>query len=524
MSNTLTKNLNFFDINCMLGPTNTNREPSFRSAPELLSEMDRLGIEDALVYSSLSRFAHPADGNARLMEEICDEPRLHPCWVGMPPGTNELPEPETFVAQMLAQNVRALRLLPTAHRYPLLEETLRPLLRALNGARIPLLIDTDRAGWSEIKLDWREIFEIARRYPDLPLVLVREGGATARALYSVWEQYSNIYLDASYIQESRVIDEIATRFGPDKLLFGSGFPRFDAGGPLASILGASVDVETKSAIAGNNARCLLSLPKKSAGETSPWPCGKNGFRVFDVHGHLGRWDLKYYSDYTAAQMIERMDQLGIERFAVSDILAIGPDFRAGNNRIGQAVADFPERIAGYAVYNPNYESEMKDEMARCFDELGCSGIKLHCALHQTNTTDKSYRLAFQTAHEQQCPMLCHTEGETSPQFFRSILQEYSGCQFIYAHIGGGDKAGLEPLIEVAQECPNLFFDLGVSNIPRGVLTWLVQNAPVEQILYGSDHPLNGFAFQLGRVLFADISDADKRKILWDNAARIFKVD
>lgn len=121
-------------------------------------------------------------------------------------------------------------------------------------------------------------------------------------------------------------------------------------------------------------------------------------------------------------------------------------------------------------------------------------------------------------------MLCHVEGNLSPEFFKSTLSEYPDCKFIFAHIGGSSKEALKPFLEVAHECSNFFFELSLSNIPRGVLAWLVKNAPVEQILYGSDHPLNGFSYQLGRVLYADISDQIKQKILWDNAAQIFRIN
>ena len=247
------------------------------------------------------------------------------------------------------------------------------------------------------------------------------------------------------------------------------------------------------------------------------------FRVFDVHGHLGRWDLKYYRDASAGEMVERMDQVGVERFAVSDIQAIGPDYRAGNDRVGEAVKTFPDRLVGYVVYNPNYESEMADEMKRGFEDLGCRGIKLHCSLHETSTEDKSYRLAFETAQAQNCPVLCHVYQGPSPEFLSGMLGDHPDMKFIYAHIGGGGKESLKPFVDVANARDNLFFDLGVSVMPRGTLAWLVEQAPPTQIVYGSDHPLNGFTFQLGRVLFADIPDALKRMILWENAARIFGV-
>lgn len=72
-----------FDCNVMLGPTNTERVPSFRTAEALLAEMDRVGIAEALVYASQARMAqHPVEpstlhpskldsGRIRHKEPIC---------------------------------------------------------------------------------------------------------------------------------------------------------------------------------------------------------------------------------------------------------------------------------------------------------------------------------------------------------------------------------------------------------------------------------------------------------------------
>lgn len=515
--------MNFFDINCMLGPTNTDREPSFRTPDALLVEMDRVGIAEALVYATQARMAHPVDGNAKIVEMTRNQPRLHACWVVLPPGTIEQPEPKELVKRIRANDVRAVRMFPEEHNFPLLERSLRPLLSALTEARIPLLIDTGRVGWSQIKLDWREVFAIAEAHPTLPLVLLREGGTTERVLFSVWDEFPNLHLETSYIQESRIVEEITERFGQRSLLFGTGMPTYDPGGPLALIQGAQIPEEHRTDIAGNNLRRLFGLPIREAGDLQKWPCGPGGFRVFDVHGHLGRWDRKYYRDCMAEEMVERMDHLGIERFAISDIQAIGPDYRMGNDRVGAGVAKFPDRLVGYAVYNPNYEAEMADEMKRGFEDLGCRGIKFHCGLHETATEAPSYRLGFQTAQERSCPILCHGHMGPSPEFLMQTLADYPDMKFIFAHLGGGGKEGLKPFIEVAHARSNLFFDLGGSGILRGTLSWLVEQVPPTQIVYGSDHPLNDFTFQLGRVLYADIPDALKRIILWDNAAKIFGV-
>ncbi|PYV10359.1 MAG: hypothetical protein DMG07_21265 [Acidobacteria bacterium] len=498
--------------------------PSFRTAAALLGEMDRVGIAEALVYASQARMSHPADGNAMLLEAIAGERRLHPCWVMLPPGTGEQPQPDELVRTMRAHGVRAARMFPEEHSYPVVERSLRPLLEALGRESIPLILDVGRVSWNEIKLDWREIFAIAEAHPDLPLILVREGGSTARVLWSAWGALPNIHLETSYLQEALVVEEIVGRFGPGRLLFGTAMPQYDAGGPLGLLAAARVPDAARAAIAGDNLRRLLGLAPAETVDPVPrpsWPCGGNGFRVFDVHTHLGPWQRKYYGGSTSADLVARMDEAGVECVATSDMLGIGPDFAAGNRRVGAAARAFPERIVGYAVYNPNYEAESADGLKRAFDELGCRAVKLHCMLHETATASPLYRPAFRFAQERACPVLCHVHQGPSPEFLDRLLGDHPDLAFIFAHIGGGERAPLEPFVPVAYARGNLYFDLAMSAMPRGTLAWLAARVPPGQIVYGSDHPVMDFPYQLGRVLYADVPDEVKRIVLWDNAARIF---
>ena len=337
----------------------------------------------------------------------------------------------------------------------------------------------------------------------------------------MWDEVPNIHLDVSYLQQSRIVEEICERFGTRRLLFGTNMPEYDPGGPLALLEGAMVDPEQRIQIGGNNLRDLLSLKPVSGEAPRRWPVGSEGFRVFDIHGHLGQWNRMYHRDHTPQDVVQRMDQLGVQRLVISDLLAIGPDYRKGNDRVGRALAEFPDRLVGYAVYNPNYESEMATEMGRCFDELGCSGIKLHCMLHDTSTEDPSYRLAFRVAEERACPVLCHVHDGPSPDFLSALLAEHPHAKFIYAHIGGGPRSHLEPVLPVVRTRSNLFLDLAMSAMPRATLAWLAGEIPPGQILYGSDYPIMDFSYQLGRVLHAQIPEKLKRMILWNNADSIF---
>ena len=75
--------LEFFDCSCEFGPYRTHVYRAARTAPELLDDMDFVGIERALVWHTASRFDAPGIGNCRLLEEIQDQdgnryPRLEP--------------------------------------------------------------------------------------------------------------------------------------------------------------------------------------------------------------------------------------------------------------------------------------------------------------------------------------------------------------------------------------------------------------------------------------------------------------
>ena len=509
--------MNFFDCNCMLGPTATNREKPFDSADALLAEMDRVGIAESLVYSSLAYQAHPADGNERIIKDVSGFDRLHPCWVLLPPATDELPKPDKLIMEIRDANVRAVRIFPMAHKFPFARIVFGELLEALEEERIPIFVDTGRSHWSEIKLDWEEVFAICETFEKLPVVLIREGGTTQRILYGQWKHHPNLYLETSYLQVPECLDYISQKFGAERLLFGTNMPGHDPGGPMAMLELSHLSPTQREQIAGNNLRRLLRLP-----ESQPTSPTKYKYRIFDAHGHLGLWEPVYCPVGTIDETVAVMDRFNIEKFAISDFLAIGPDYYAGNMRAGEAVKKYPDRIVGYAVYNPNYESKMEDEMKRCFDELGLTAIKLHCGTHAVSVEDRCYRKAFSIANEHHAPVLVH--GSPSAEFLRQLFSDYPNFHFILAHVGGSTIGGMGQMIEVAREFPNLIFDLAASVCYRGFLTWLVNQIGSYQIVYGSDFPIMGFGWQLGRVLHASISEQDKQNILFDNANRIFSAD
>ncbi|MBQ3054475.1 MAG: hypothetical protein IJC88_00030, partial [Oscillospiraceae bacterium] len=72
--------LRFYDSEASFGRRNVVLPGSFWKKEDLLAQMDRCGIERALVRHAVAAELDPMVGNQMLMEEIADTPNLTPLW------------------------------------------------------------------------------------------------------------------------------------------------------------------------------------------------------------------------------------------------------------------------------------------------------------------------------------------------------------------------------------------------------------------------------------------------------------
>ncbi|MFQ6132281.1 MAG: amidohydrolase family protein [Armatimonadota bacterium] len=240
--------LSFYDCNARLGRSQRPRPTESTTKQGLLREMDRCGIARALVHHAESVQFSPSLGNARLVEEVADEDRLTPCWVALPSHTGEQPLPD--VAEMLAAGVRAVRLTPVTHRYVLNEVTSAKLLGTLASRRLPVLLSMDESSWAEVD-------GILSRHPTLPLIVLDVGYRCDRNLYPLLEKHAGLRVETATYGVHRGIEEVCGRFGPERLVFGTGMPGRDPGGAMAAITYAEVGDRAKQMMAGGNLEALL---------------------------------------------------------------------------------------------------------------------------------------------------------------------------------------------------------------------------------------------------------------------------
>ncbi|MEU6411997.1 amidohydrolase family protein [Microbispora sp. NPDC046933] len=218
----------------------------------LLERMDRVGVAAAIVGHSWSRLHDPATGNALVSRLVADQPRLAACWVLLPDGTGETGSPAGFVRAAREHGVRAVRAYPADHGYELAGPDAAPMFAALADAGLPVLLDAAQAGWTEVET-------LARRHPSLPVVVGRAGYRVLRRIAGVLDRTGNVYLGTADLSSHRGLEWLAERFGPGRLVFGTGMPERDPAESVTRLLWSELSDEAVAAIGAGTLATLTDL-------------------------------------------------------------------------------------------------------------------------------------------------------------------------------------------------------------------------------------------------------------------------
>lgn len=217
----------------------------------LLADLDRYGIAEAVVTHSLATHHDPAEGNARVLAEVADRPRLRPCWTVLPPTCGELPGGATLTAQARAAGVGLLTARPAPHGFDLDGPDMAPLLEAAAEYRLPLLVDVAHTTWAALE-------RVAAAHPELWLILSDTGYRELRRLCGVLERHPRVLVCTANLSGHLALEFLVGRFGSHRLVFGTGQPVRDPGEAVTRLLWSELDDAAVRAIGGDTMRRLLA--------------------------------------------------------------------------------------------------------------------------------------------------------------------------------------------------------------------------------------------------------------------------
>jgi len=247
-----------------------------------------------------------------------------------------------------------------------------------------------------------------------------------------------------------------------------------------------------------------------------------GTRVIDIHAHLGAsWiGQTDFTDFTPADLVAGYDRFGVEKACVSS-WQILYEPKQGNVEICQAVQQFPDRLMGFCVVSPRQPGAL-EEVENCTTKQGMKGIKLHPSQGKWKADSRLVDPIIDFAQSKRIPVLMHTwsDDHSHPTRVGNLAKRFPRATIIMAHMSA--DAWLEA-IEVAADHDALLLDTAVHYNQYQVLKTAVEKLGSERILFGSDFPEMNLGAELAKIVYAQISDRDKKRILGENAAELLGI-
>lgn len=239
--------------------------------------------------------------------------------------------------------------------------------------------------------------------------------------------------------------------------------------------------------------------------------------VIDGHVHIGEWphNTTFHSvDEAVTESAAFMDANGVDAACVQGggYMWAGADYRLGNDFLMAVCSRRPDRLIGFMSVNPNdTRQNVLAELDRTY-AAGIRCIKLINA-YQDNYPGDGPNLMAVYEYAADHRMLVFNHAWTA-EVIRKISALFPDVDFIFGHYNGGQN-------EMLKQRPNVYANIW----NYGNLGWLdrgIANVGAGKFLMGSDAFLNPMSLGIGPVVFAPISDEEKRMILGLNQARLLE--
>lgn len=277
--------------------------------------------------------------------------------------------------------------------------------------------------------------------------------------------------------------------------------------------------------------------------------------IIDIHIHIqplpmfkphaleliqrGRRDYDEVVRYSAspAEFLKFLDETEIERaglinYVSPEVIGFPPEV---NDWIARYCSAEPRRLLAFGSVHPKYVSDAAAEVER-LKKIGIRGLKVHPS-HQLFAPNEyrdglgPLRAMYERAQALGLPVMIHTGTSIFPGarnlYAQPILADDVAVDFpdlvvILAH--GGRPLWMDEAFFLVRRHRNMYMD--ISGIPP---QRLMESFPrieeiADKVLFGTDWPgpgVPGVRGNIEKFRALPISEAAQRKILYDNAARLF---
>lgn len=254
-------------------------------------------------------------------------------------------------------------------------------------------------------------------------------------------------------------------------------------------------------------------------------------RVIDVHTHPIFKGLNWQHDGIRRAIAHGRRHGIVHMIVLGDVLLYGAtpnaeQLRKINNDTAKLAREHPDYFTGFIYLNPLLgERATMAEAERCAALPGFRGIKLEIANNASHSCMRHVAKASTTFN---LPVLQHSwstvnikdrKHQSDPADTCLFARRFPEVRIIMAHLTG---IGFRGVLE-AKGLPNVWVDTSGGFPEAGLIEFAAEHLGADHVLYGSDLPIRENSVTIRRILGADLSTADKQKMLFGNTARLLNL-
>jgi uncharacterized protein len=266
-------------------------------------------------------------------------------------------------------------------------------------------------------------------------------------------------------------------------------------------------------------------------------------KTFDFHQHFGTLNLPGW-DAADRDMKEdrearlaKMDANGIDAVALMPSFQFArpnghADVRAINTQLAQYRGLEPQRFpAAFGTVDSLCGVELcVDEVRRCKEELGLSGLSWHHRFQGVFIADTRMFKIMEVMAGLQLPALIHVFAESTmeaPWGLEKLALSFPELTFV-ALDGLTNNPRVQEMVQLARHCPNILFDTACSFPVGNVLEIFVNEVGQDRVVFGSDLYVGPDTWLvpsgLQELRASRLDQKQKEAVLWNTAANLFGLE
>lgn len=238
------------------------------------------------------------------------------------------------------------------------------------------------------------------------------------------------------------------------------------------------------------------------------------------------YDLAMYYDGRYSTLIEQGSNYGVKHYVVFSVATTPQQVNSINKYIADTVLQSDGLMTGLGTLHPDSDT-IENDFAQILS-LGLRGVKMHPDFQKFRIDDKKCYKIYELCQKYNLPVLLHTGDSrydySNPGNMKRVLEDFPELTVVGAHFGGWScwRQAAETLSEYKNfyvDCSSSFdwFDTTESKE-------LIDLYGANHVLFGTDFPMWNYETELQHFAKINLSEEERKLILYKNAIRLFGID